>query len=228
MTYIKCGDDFSIFSNYKSHICIFSSEKEHNVDESVNTDERIHLFLSRFVRFNTEPVRLVVKRVKKKQLYLLQVIENINSKDLPVVSFIYNMSENKIKLDLKHINAIETQNHTPTSTIMTNGHTLEWDVKNDIFNCVAQWKSVYELWTFPPLGVFLYKHVLRNPQSALQPNLHRNCQNKTLLNVGTCTIGSGPQTTSFLGSEINPEIDNLEQIQNEQNTGWIVDPHWIE
>lgn len=227
MNYIKCGDDFCIFSNYKGHICIFSDEKEYknNIDESVNTDENCHLFLSAFVKFKTEPVRLVVKRVKKNQLYLLQVIENIDSKDELVVSFIYNMSENKIELDIKHNNTIEKETCTPASTIMANGHTLAWEVENNNFKIIAQWKSFYELYTFPPLGNFLYKHVLRNPHSTLQPNLHPNFQKKTLLNVGLCTIE--PYSTCFLGSEINPEIDNLEQLKEEQNKNWIVDPHWI-
>lgn len=55
--YIKFGEDFCMFSNYQSHICVFSSEADYqkNVDHCVNTDLRIHLFLSTFVRFNTEP-----------------------------------------------------------------------------------------------------------------------------------------------------------------------------
>lgn len=102
---------------------------------------------------------------------------------------------------------------------MTNGHTLEWNVELDCFYCIAKWKSIYELYRFHPLGIFLYKHVLRNPQSALQPNLCRNFQNKTLLELGSCSIG--PYTRGFLGSEINPKSDNLEQLQDEQNTKWI-------
>ena len=135
--------------------------------------------------------------------------ENIDSKKVTITHLVYDVDENLITLDSARNELNEKLNSSPSSCKMENNHSLLWDAEKDKFKVLSRWNSSYVLFNSEFLKA-ICKHILRNPNSVLQPDLYPNFQNKTMIEFGN----------GFFGSEINM------QNCSDSEERWITDPYW--